>query len=268
MEKILVLGTGDAITLNCFNTCFILENNGKYLLVDTGGGSQVINQIQKVGVDISDIHDVFISHKHIDHLLGIFYVLRMVCYKKSKQEYMGKLNIYCAKEVKEIVEKFVLDTFSKKYDEIFQENVIFHEIENEQEYLVIDYPMKILDLYPKENLTQYGFQIKLNSGKIFTFLGDIPCSEKLYDKIRNTDWVCHEAFCQETEKEIYNPHQHNHSTVKDVAENMRNLEIKNLILWHTRDNNLANRKELYTQEAKEYFAGNVYVPDDLEEIIL
>ncbi len=168
MEKILVLGTGDAITLNCFNTCFILENNGKYLLVDTGGGSQVINKIQKVGIDISDIHDIFISHKHIDHLLGIFYVLRMVCYKKSKQEYMGKLNIYCAKEV----------------------------------------------------------------------------------------------------KEIYNPHQHYHSTVKDVAENMRNLEIKNLILWHTRDNNLANRKELYTQEAKEYFVGNVYVPDDLEEIIL
>lgn len=103
---------------------------------------------------------------------------------------------------------------------------------------------------------------------MFTFLGDIPCSEKNYDKIRNTDWVCHEVFCMESEEELFHPHQINHSTVKDVAENMQNLGVKNLILWHTKDNCIEKRKELYTKEAKEYFAGNVYVPDDLEEIEL
>ena len=28
------------------------------------------------------------------------------------------------------------------------------------------------------------------------------------------------------------------------------------------------RKELFTKETKEYFSGNVYVPDDLDEIEL
>ena len=44
--------------------------------------------------------------------------------------------------------------------------------------------------------------------------------------------------------------------------------MKNLVLYHTEDTRLAERKALYTKEAAEYFSGNVYVPDDLEEIDL
>lgn len=268
MEKILVLGTGDGIVTNCHNTCFILQNDNQYFLVDTGGGNSIINQIENAGVNMVDIHDLFISHKHIDHLLGVFFVLRMICYQIRQNKYIGKLNIYCAKEVRKIIERFVMDTFPGKYHEICHKNIVFHEIENEQEYDVIGYKMKILDLYPKEKIKQYGFQTQLNNGKTFTFLGDIPCSKKNYDKIRNTDWVCHEVFCREAENELFQAHERNHSTVKEVAENMQVLGIKNLVLWHTRDNDLEKRKELYTKEAKKLFSGNVYVPNDLEEIEL
>ena len=64
------------------------------------------------------------------------------------------------------------------------------------------------------------------------------------------------------------PHEKNHSTVKDVAITMNKLNIKNLLLWHCIDNNIENRKELFTKETKEHFQGNVYVPDDLDEIEL
>ena len=72
----------------------------------------------------------------------------------------------------------------------------------------------------------------------------------------------------DSEKEIFKPYEKNHSTVKDVAEVAENLNVKNLVLWHTWDNNIKQRKELYTNEAKKYFNGNVYVPNDLEEIEL
>ena len=49
---------------------------------------------------------------------------------------------------------------------------------------------------------------------------------------------------------------------------MNNLNVKNLLLWHCIDNDIEKRKELFTKEAKEYFQGNVYVPDDLDEIEL
>lgn len=44
--------------------------------------------------------------------------------------------------------------------------------------------------------------------------------------------------------------------------------MKNLILYHASDNDLENRKRLYTEEAKQYFNGNIYVPDDLDVIEL
>ena len=47
MERILVLGTGAGTPLDCFNTCFILQNDNKNFLVDTGGGLQILKQIRE-----------------------------------------------------------------------------------------------------------------------------------------------------------------------------------------------------------------------------
>lgn len=267
MEKIIVLGTGSGTTTNCFNTCFLLQNEDKYLLVDTGGGSQVINQLKKVNVNIESIHDVFISHKHIDHLLGIFYVLRVVIKQILKNKYIGNLNIYCSKEVEVIIDRFVKDTFYEEYIEKYSSQVIFHIINDNKKINIIDYEMEMLDLYSLEGI-QFGFRTKLNNNKILTFLGDVPCSSKLYSKIKNDDWVLHEVFCQDSEKEKFKPHQKGHSTVKDVCEIMEELQVNSLVIWHTQDNDIKNRKKLYTEEGKQYFSGNLYVPNDLEVINL
>lgn len=75
-------------------------------------------------------------------------------------------------------------------------------------------------------------------------------------------------MCLEEQKDKIKPHEKNHSTVKDVATVMNDLKIKNLLLWHCIDSNIKIRKELFTKEAKEYFCGNVFVPNDLDEIEL
>ena len=46
------------------------------------------------------------------------------------------------------------------------------------------------------------------------------------------------------------------------------LQIPNLVLWHTEDKQIARRKELYTAEGNEYYSGNLLVPDDREIIDL
>lgn len=48
---------------------------------------------------------------------------------------------------------------------------------------------------------------------------------------------------------------------------MEPFGIKNLIIYHTEDSH-EDKKELYTKEAKEYFSGNVIVPNDLDVIEL
>ena len=46
----------------------------------------------------------------------------------------------------------------------------------------------------------------------------------------------------------------------------KELNVKTLLLYHTEDSNLAERKERYTKEAMQMFDGAVLVPDDLERI--
>ena len=45
-----------------------------------------------------------------------------------------------------------------------------------------------------------------------------------------------------------------------------NLGVKNLVLYHTEDKNIKKRKELYGAEGREYYHGNLFIPDDLDVI--
>ena len=77
-----------------------------------------------------------------------------------------------------------------------------------------------------------------------------------------------EAFCLLAHADIFKPYEKHHSTVADAAKLASELEIPHLVLWHTEDRNYAERKQLYTAEARQHYAGDLYVPNDLEVIEL
>ena len=69
--------------------------------------SSLINargQIKGYSTYGEQIITVFISHKHIDHLLGLIPFIRKVITSIKLSEYEEILNIYCDKEIKEIVD--------------------------------------------------------------------------------------------------------------------------------------------------------------------
>ena len=116
-------------------------------------------------------------------------------------------------------------------------------------------------------MKQFGFECIINNKRI-EFLGDETINPKLYEKVRNADFVMHEAFCLDSEAHIFHPYEKNHSTVKTASEIMNELNVKNLILYHTEETHGEKRKELYLKEAEKYFNGKTYVPNDLENIQL
>jgi ribonuclease BN (tRNA processing enzyme) len=63
--KIIALGTGAAFTLKNFHTNFIIQRNGKNLLIDAG--SDLRWSLDKQGMSFKDIDGVYISHSHQDH---------------------------------------------------------------------------------------------------------------------------------------------------------------------------------------------------------
>ena len=78
MDRLTVLGTGNAAVTRCYNTCFLLDLPQGYLLCDAGGGNGILSQLEKAGVDLAQIHHLILTHAHSDHLLGAVWVVRMV----------------------------------------------------------------------------------------------------------------------------------------------------------------------------------------------
>lgn len=268
MEKIIVLGTGTASVTENFNTCFVLEDSkGEYLLVDTGGGNGILRQFKKANIDLNKIHNIFISHKHIDHLFGMLWIYRFVDLAMQKGKYEGNLNIYCHDEVAEIIRNQIYTLLRKSQQKFIDKRIFINIVKDHEKIKVLDYELEFFDIFSKSD-KQYGFKTTLNNEKVLAFMGDEPLDEKLYDDVRNIDYLLHESFCLETESDKYKPREKNHDTAKSASIKAQNLNIKNLILWHTQENLGENRKEMYIKEAKENFIGNVYVPNDFDEIIL
>ena len=71
MNKITMLGTGNATVTQIYNTCFVLATDTTRLLVDAGGGNGILSQLKKVDFPISEVHHLFVTHAHTDHVLGV-----------------------------------------------------------------------------------------------------------------------------------------------------------------------------------------------------
>ena len=47
--KLTMLGTGNALVTECYNACFIIEDNGQLFMTDGGGGNTILHQIKHAG---------------------------------------------------------------------------------------------------------------------------------------------------------------------------------------------------------------------------
>ncbi len=76
--KLTMLGTGHATVTKCYNTCFALTEGNRHFLVDAGGGNGILERLKAAEIPVTDIHDIFVTHEHVDHLLGVVWMIRMI----------------------------------------------------------------------------------------------------------------------------------------------------------------------------------------------
>lgn len=268
MEKLIVLGTGNASVTKCFNTCFLLRDSmGRYFMVDAGGGNGILTRLEKAQVSVADIHELFVTHKHTDHLLGVIWIIRNVGQMIGNGVYEGDLHIYCHDELADTIKKICEMTLVEKITKLFNDRIWIDQVEDGEERQILDYKVRFFDIRSTK-AKQFGFVTTLNNGKRLTFCGDEPYQKHCHDYAYKTDYLLHEAFCLYEQRDIFKPYEKCHSTVKDAAELAVSLEVTNLLLWHTEDHNIRRRKSLYKKEARKYFKGTVFVPYDGESIEL
>ena len=261
--KLTILGTGNAAVTEVYNTCFAFSDGDRHFLVDAGGGNQILKRLKDAGIPLKDIHDIFITHEHIDHLLGLIWLVRMIGQNMNKGKYEGDLRIYCHADLIPVIRTITDLTIQKKVTKHIGERIQLIPVEHGETREIIGCPVTFFDIYSTK-AKQYGFTAMLPGDVKFTCAGDEPYNEKDYEFVKGSDWLMHEAFCLYGEADEFGPYEKHHSTVKEACQTAEQLQIPNLILYHTEDKNIARRKELYTSEGRGFYRGSLYVPDDME----
>ncbi|MDL2313464.1 MBL fold metallo-hydrolase [Desulfovibrio sp. OttesenSCG-928-C14] len=269
MEKINVLGTGHALTLDCFNTCFTLSEGREHFLVDAGGGNGVLRQLRALGIGPENIHNAFLSHCHTDHLLGMIWVLRVVGSCMHWRDYPGEFRLFCHQELAETVRGICAQTLPRAVDALFGKRLHIVPVEDGESVEVMGHIFTFFDTDSRKE-RQFGFSMREPgaSGRKLTFLGDEPFQERSAPQVQGSDWLLGEAFCLYAEREIFRPYDFHHSTVREACELAERFQVPNLVLWHARDKNLSERKAAYLAEGRSFYSGNLYAPDDLDVIDL
>ena len=263
--KLTLLGTGNALVTECYNTCFVIEDNEQYFMVDGGGGNTILHQLKHAGFNWMDMRHIFVTHKHVDHLMGIIWMVRMFCQFMNQGEYKGNAYIYSHKEVIDLIRDMAENLLGQKMTQFIDDRLHLVEVKDGETREIIGHDITFFDIHSTK-ATQYGICMDMGNGKKLTCCGDEPyndCEEKY---AKNSDWLLHEAFCLYSQKDIFHPYEKHHSTVKDACQLASKLNVKNLLLYHTEDRNLLERKLLYQEEGSQYYKGNLFIPDDLESL--
>lgn len=265
--KLTILGTGNAAVSECYNTCFVLSDKEEYFLVDAGGGNRILKLLKDAGIELEDIHNIFVTHEHIDHVLGVIWLIRMIGQRMNQGKYEGDLRIYCHQELAEKIQTIASLTIQKKVCRHMGERIQFVKVESGEQREIMGCTVTFFDI-ASTKAKQFGFTMKLKNGGKFTCVGGEPYNEANYEYVKGSSWLLHEAFCLYAEADKFKPYEKHHSTVKEACQLAEELGVPNLLLYHTEETHLKERKELYTAEGQEYYHGNLYVPDDMEEFII
>ncbi len=261
--KLTILGTGNAAVMDCYNTCFAFTREDAHFLVDAGGGNQILQRLRDADIPLKDLHDVFVTHAHMDHLMGVIWLIRIIAQRMNQGKYTGEFRIYCHDELVPIIETIVNLTNIHKITKHMGDDILLIPVQDGEVKEILGCQVTFFDIGSTKT-KQFGFQMILPNGEKFMCCGDEPYRdcEKAY--IENASWLMHEAFCLYREADKFKPYEKHHSTVKEACELAEQMKIPNLILYHTEETHLAERKQLYSEEGKAYYSGNLFVPDDMD----
>lgn len=265
--KMTMLGTGNALATDCYNTCFVLEENEEYLLVDGGGGNRILQQLKAAGIEFWKIRHVFITHKHVDHILGIVWMVRMFGQFMRDRESDWDVTLYGNAEVMQLLEQICVGLIEGKATQYLHDRIRLVTVKDGERYQILQREVEFFDIHSCKAM-QFGFRMEYEPNRYLTCLGDEKYNDTEENYVRNADWLLHEAFCLYEEAERFRPYEKGHSTVLDACRLAQRMGVKNLLLYHTEDSDIPHRKSRYLAEGRRVYTGSLYVPDDLEVLEL
>ena len=265
--ELIMLGTGHAMVTKCYNTCFSIRNGEEYFLVDAGGGNGILLRLDEAQIPFEQIRSMFLTHAHTDHILGAVWIVRKAASMMLSEAYHGHFTIYCHEEAAKILKEICRLTLAEKFLKFLGGKIRIQEVEDGEEMDISGMHVRFFDIHSTK-AKQFGFRADLDEGISLACIGDEPYNRICRPYVEGVDWMLCEAFCLYGMRDIFHPYEKHHSTALDAGNLAEKLKVRNLVLYHTEDTDLKNRKKQYTREVKLLYSGTVYVPDDLEVLKL
>lgn len=218
--KLTVIGCGDAFASSGrFNTSFLLEQNGKKILVDCGASTLI--RLKQLGISVLDIQTIIITHFHGDHFGGIpFFVLS----SQIEHQRKGGFTIIGPTGIKEKVFQLQEGLYPGTSGLIDTLGVVFKEFQDSQKQLHEDleiYARKVTHAPPSN---PHGVKISW-AGKTFAFSGDTEWNDSLIDLAQESD-----AFVIECNN--YLNDSPGHLSYQNILDRIHDLKTKKLLLTH------------------------------------
>ena len=154
--KATFLGTGCAMVLKRYNTCFLLEEDTSKLLVDAGGGSEILIRLDKLGIPVTALGGMFVTHSHSDHILGTPWVIRAVATAMAEEGYTGTFTVAACQRTLSDIRTICEMILGKKLTKFFDSQILFRQVTDGEALDLAGFHITAFDIGSKK-MQQFGF---------------------------------------------------------------------------------------------------------------
>jgi len=244
--KVIFLGTNGWYDTKTGNTtCVFIETKNYYIIFDAGNGFYKIDKYIKDGK--KPIY-LFLSHFHLDHIIGLHVLVKF--------NFRQKIHIFGRPRTKKILNKII----NKPYTNSFKDsklNIKVHELKEGTHK--IPFPVECRSLIHTSPC--FGYRIEVD-GRIITYCTDTGVCKNLLKLAKNADILITECGIKSGERAKVWPHL-NPEEAAGVAKKSR---VKKLALMHfLADKYLTlNERKKSEKKARKIFKNTIVAFDDIQ----
>jgi ribonuclease Z len=270
--RIVMIGTGAAANAERCHACIAIQAGPEHtLLLDTGSGVEVVRNITKSGISLDSIEDVFLSHRHSDHIGGLeLLMLHCGLHALSTGKHANELDIYGHSLVLDVARQLINSMGSVAPS-------LFGQMGERLDWAPMT-PGTAVDVHSGVRVTPFvvdhappdgtclGCAIDLRHGdrsfRVF-YSGDTRPTPSLLRHAQGAHIVLHE--CGGVDAHADRVHHVGHSTAGDAARLAAAAGAQQLVLFHLPSQDGVEQMQA---EAERFFRGRVLVARDLDRIEL
>tara|TARA_Y100000310_G_scaffold246113_1_gene251240 strand:+ start:154 stop:972 length:819 start_codon:yes stop_codon:yes gene_type:complete len=271
MTKLTFLGTGEAFDPERFNSSYLIEHEGKSLMIDCGADSfkSMMKYAYGKGSSLAEYPDgILLTHDHGDHIAGVPGLLMAM-----NQEINGKVGssmIGLGRKIEVMSSNPDLLDLEKYVDRIgFGDWKLFRESGPSTSTRVIEisgdniYGMGVRAGETVHSVKNYAYRFDLPNGRSIAVSGDGRLTDETRALFRGVDYLIHEGYF------VLGDGGKFHGSVESVVDYAIENDIPNVSIVHV---DRAERKKFMdiqrmTDRARENGV-NLFFPNDNDVIDL